>query len=168
MFEPREAANPRQFGDDDQTVKWEPFTDSVENCLKNLQYAFEYKQNVINYERILASQFKFYFDTQDVIDFTVPVYWSKAEEIDMLVNFHQSMSGVELSFEVIASQKDSERANNAWVYRLYSIKQGETVVHEGRFQLYLEKDASGWKIKEWYDFRYQGDRTWGRLKNEFS
>ncbi|HPM01068.1 MAG: hypothetical protein KA886_09005 [Candidatus Cloacimonetes bacterium] len=171
VFSPRDAENP------EQPAAWHTFQVTPAKTLENLVYAYNYRENVYNYTNLFFDTFYFYFDNQDASDFSIPSYWTKSSEIDMLMNTWQRInpgSSMELTLTPIPSQGDNIQTNRAWFFRTYQL----TIAHSltdiptlftGKFQIYMEKDNNGfWKIKEWYDYRLTSSWTWGRMKNEFS
>lgn len=171
IFEPRKSEAP------DTIAEWNAFTTTADKCLENLLFAFNHKENIYQYGNILSEGFTFYFDTQDINDFTLPVQWGKEKEIDMLINLYQQGNNTQevlLSVRKIDGQSDTYQSNNASIYRQYelNIAQSTTVLStnfSGKFMLYLEKGNDGlWKIHDWYDYRDQSEWTWGRMKNAFS
>lgn len=171
IFEPREAEKPGK------PVEWNAFPTSPEKCMENLIYSYNYRENVYQYGSLLSDEFKFYFDPQDVSDFTTPSMWYKTNEIDMLMNVYQQTGDTQelnLVLSAIPGQSDNYYANNAWIYRFYELQVNHSLTNlstdfSGKFQILLERESNGlWKIKEWYDYRNQSEWTWGRMKNAFA
>jgi len=171
IFTPRSAEPP------DKPAEWNAFPNTPEKCLENLIYAYNHRENVFLYGNILSDDFVFYFDSQDVLDFTLPPRWYKQNEVDMLMNVYfqtNMLFDMNLRLEVLANQPDIYHANYAWVYRGYKLYVNHNIPNLftefiGKFQLYMERESNGiWKIKEWHDFREQSEWTFGRMKNAFS
>ena len=170
IFAPRKADPP------DKLAEWNAFPNTPEKCLENLVFAYNYRENVFQYGSILTDNFVFYFDPQDVQDFTVPDNWFKYNEIDMLMNvYFQSNRTSDMKLELIKlpNQPDILHSNYAWLYREYHLYVNHLITNlnqdfYGNFQLYLERESNGvWKIREWNDYRGQSEWTFGRMKNAF-
>ena len=170
IFQPRKAEEPRP------PAQWHPFTVTALMCLENLVFSYNYKQNMFNFERILSNDFVFYFDRNDVTDFSLPISWEKDAEKEMLINAHQRVEGdraMDLILTSIVNQPDDIGLNIAWIYRNYELfvyhdDQNISNTFAGQFQLLLERENDGlWRIMEWHDFRKDSLWTWGRMKNEF-
>ena len=170
IFQTRDADPP------EPPALWNAFPNTPERCLENLVYAFSFRENVFKYKDILSDDFIFYFDPQDVQDFTVPDRWFKQSEIDMLMNVYfqsDQTQDMNLSLEVLPNQPDIIQSNHAWLYREYILLVENTIPgfnneFIGQFQLYLERESNGfWIIKEWIDYRTQSIWTFGRMKNAF-
>ena len=171
VFSPRDAENP------EQPAAWNTFQVTPAKTLENLVYAYNYRENVYNYTNLFYDNFYFFFDPQDVADFSLPGYWGKASEIDMLMNAYQRInpgSSMQLTLTPILSQSDNIQVNRAWFYRNYELTIAHSIVDfptlfTGKSEIYMEKDNNGfWKIKEWKDYRLISSWTWGRMKNEFA
>ena len=167
LFQPRESEEPTKPAD------WHITTDTAEKCLENLEYAYNFKQNAVNYQSILSEQFEFFFDVQDISDFTLPTKWVRRDEITMLWDAHQATNeyqGMKLVMEKIPTQNDNHGANSVTFYRNYELRVDSLQRNfYGKFQLLVEKESDGrWRITRWQDFRDNNEWTWGRMKNEFS
>jgi hypothetical protein len=171
VFEPREADAPGKI------AEWNHYVTSADQCVENLLFAYNYRENIYKYSDILEENFRFYFDTQDINDFTLPSNWSKTNEIDMLINLYQQSDNtqeVTLALSKISGQSDTYHSNDADIYRFYELYVNHNITNvsqsfSGKCQLHLEKGSDGfWRITEWYDFRDESEWTWGRMKNAFS
>ncbi len=167
----------RKAEDPNKRVDWNSFQTTPVKTLENLQYSYNYRENVYNYSSLFFEDFRFYFDSQDANDFNIPSSWSKSAEIDMLLNTYQridSGSSMQLVLSTIPDQSDNIQANQAWLYRTYELTVRHSIENMpelfiGKFRLFLIKEQSGfWKIKEWNDYRTTSPYTWGRMKNAFS
>jgi len=166
IFHPRDSEEPSK------PPEWNIITNTADRCLENLLFVYNYKQNAINYHRILSDQFTFNFDLQDVQDFGVPVVWGKQQEIEMLINLHQysnKYQDIFLYLEQVPNQTDNYGATSVTFFRNYILRiDSLNKTLKGRFQLLVEKDTDGlWRIKTWHDYRINDIWTWGRLKDEF-
>ena len=171
VFEPRSAAPPESL------AEWHVFATTHEKCLENLEFAYKHRQNVYQYGSIFSDDFIFYFDSQDITDFSAPRFWRKAEEIDMLINAYLhtvNIQEIELELDKIENKNDSFHGNYAWIFRSYELHVNHSppnIGHSfsGSLQLLLEMEGGIWKIKEWHDLRNQQNiPTWGRMKNAFA
>jgi len=171
VFEPRKADTPGKI------AEWNHYVTSADKCLENLQYAYNYRENIYKYGDILIDGFNFYFDSQDINDFTLPDRWSKTDEIDMLINLYQQTANtqeIRLTLSEITGQSDTYHSNSADIYRAYELFVNHPLNNisqsfSGKFQLHIEKGNDGfWRISKWYDFRDTSEWTWGRMKNAFA
>ncbi|HOE90986.1 MAG TPA: hypothetical protein PKZ69_03445 [Candidatus Cloacimonadota bacterium] len=171
VFTPRESEKP------DKPAEWNSFPITPEKTLENLLFSYNYRENVYNYQNLFADGFSFFFDNQDVSDFSLPVSWNKSSETEMLINAFQRInanSAMALTLSKITSQNDNIQVDRAWFYRNYELTiphniNGLPHVFAGQFRIYMIKDNNGfWVIKEWNDYRLSSSWTWGRIKNEFA
>ncbi|MDD2650224.1 MAG: hypothetical protein PHF36_03700 [Candidatus Cloacimonetes bacterium] len=172
VFTPRDSEKPSK------PAEWNTFPITAQQSLENLVFAYNYRENVYNYASLFSDDFLFYFDNQDVLDFSLPTYWNKNTETETLMNVYQRIndsSTMYLKLQKIQSQNDNVQADRAWFYRSYELTMSHSIdntptLFVGQFGIFMEKENSGfWKIKEWNDYRLQADNwTWGRAKNEFS
>jgi len=157
-------------------IAWNSYANSYEKCLENLLYSFNYKENVYKYSEILAENFRFEFDQQDINYHSIPEFWDKKHETDMLLNFHQQINvnqSVSLEIFPIDNLNDEIRDRMVIIYREYFLTitnnryPGDE--HHGKLEIVFEKESNGlWKIIVWRDYRIQNNKTWGRMKNEYS
>ena len=171
LFEPREADSP------DKPVLWNAFPTTPGKCLENLVLAYQHREYVYQYGTIFTNEFEFWFDKHDVTDFSLPIFWIKQDETEMLINAYQQTGlnqEINLTLSPIPNQPDSNQANRAWVNRYYHLtvnhnQQNLNTEFSGIAQIQLERGSDGfWRISRWDDLRDQGFWTWGRMKNAFS
>jgi hypothetical protein len=149
-------------------VNWNHYPITPLQTLDNLKYAYDYNENVDRYGSILSSDFEFHFDSQDVQDYNLPVYWGKDMETEMRSLIDKNM---DLELQIIEEKDDIIQSDNAVLYRDYELlltRENETSVFSGSMTLYIRRDSDGfWRIYQWEDFRTDNDTTWGRLKYEY-
>ena len=171
-FSPRDSEKP------ESAAEWNSFPIQPQQVIQNLEYAYQYSQNMMKYGEIFTDDFRFFFDTQDVSDYGVSVEWDSETEEEMLVllnNHLQSGTSMSLELVTVEAQPDDIQNESAEFYRAYQL----TVFHDlegmpdtfsgiGYFE--IVKDSDGfWRMKQWRDYRTsQQEVTWGRLKYEIS
>lgn len=162
IFETRDAEEP------EGSIHWTHFPITPLQTLDNLVYAYKYNENINRYGTILSDDFEFYFDTQDIQDFNLPVLWNKEMETEMrsLINYQM---GLEL--HQIEEKDDLIQSDSAVLYRDYDLtltRSSGTSHFIGSLTLYLVRNTDGfWRVTRWEDFRTDHDVSWGRLKYEF-
>lgn len=170
-FEVRASEEP------DKPADWNPFQTTPSLTLGNLVYSYVFRENIYNYGNVFADGFQFHFDPQDAEDLHIPDRWGKTEEIDMLISVYQQIlpeHEIALTLSVLPEQSDNIQSSRAWIYRGYVLTLNHSLsgipqVFQGKMQLYMEKDNTGfWKIRDWYDYRVQNQWTWGKMKNAFA
>lgn len=171
IFDTRNPAEPQ-----DQ-APWNSYFTTIGLSLENLQDAFKYKQNVHKYQQLFSTEYRFYFDDQDISELGITgSTYDKNDESNMLINLYNRLdksSSIDLAIEPIVNQSDQIMADYAYVYRTYSLSinnppSGFASNYQGKLELYFEKDSSDlWKIKHWKDFRTNNTNTFGRLKHVF-
>ncbi len=159
LFEPRKAEEP--IGQ----VKWNNFPIIPEQTLENLLYSYNYSENTDRYEFILSNDFRFYFDAQDVHDFSFPVYWDKESEVNMRSLINEKMR---LELTIIPDQADVVQSEMATIYRSYDLEVlPERERFAGNMVLNMIRSEDGfWRIESWEDIRQANEATWGRFKYE--
>ncbi len=168
IFEPRDNEEP------EQPAPWVSNPVNAEQILTNLQYSYNYSQNATNYNAIFTSDYTFHFSNQDILEHGTPETMNKLEEMDMLINLHKNLSGsndeVVLSFYEIDSESDQINSDTAVLYRSYEIQvtsNGQTTTYSGKAEFHLISTGR-WFISQWYDFRSDSNKTWGKLKYEYA
>jgi hypothetical protein len=159
LFEPRKAEEP--VGQ----VKWNHFPIVPGQTLENLLYSYNHSENADRYELILSEDFRFYFDAQDVHDFSFPVFWNKESEVNMRSLINEKMR---LELTIIPDQADVVQSETAALYRSYELE--VLPVRErfaGKMVLNMLRSEDGfWRIESWEDIRQANEATWGRFKYE--
>ncbi|MBW6516675.1 MAG: hypothetical protein K0B81_08710 [Candidatus Cloacimonetes bacterium] len=162
IFETREAEDP--VG----KVYWNHFPITAFQTLDNLIYAYDYNENINRYSTILSDDFEFFFDTQDIQDFNLPISWNKQMEVEMRSLIDKK---IELELALIEDKDDIIQSDTAVIYRDYHLvltRSSGTTNFIGSMTLYMQRDTDGfWRINRWEDFRKENQVTWGRLKYEF-
>ncbi len=160
LFEPRKSELPFSEAD------WNQFPILAEQALENLLFSYEYSENIERYHTVLTDDFRFYFDVQDVQNYSLPEYWTKEEEIFTRVVFPHGFE--DLVFSGIESKTDILLEESAVYYRHYSFQYDNTH-YQGNMTLNLVKESDGfWRIEHWQDYRNEGNtNTWGRIKYEY-
>jgi hypothetical protein len=165
LFETRDAEDP------EGKVNWNHYPITPMQTLDNLKYAWDSNENIDRYDSILSDSdngFLFFFDSQDVQDYNLPVSWDKSMETDM-----RSLINEEMNFEMqlIPEKDDVIQSESALLYRDYRLavnRESGTSLFSGSMTLYLQRESDGfWRITRWEDFRKDSDETWGRLKYEY-
>jgi len=159
IFEPRKSEPPLS------QAEWNHFPILPGQTLDNLYYAYSYAENREKYREILGEGFRFFFDSQDVQTFNLPVFWEKEDEI--LVRTLMTKVFSDISFTPMSENDDVLLGESAVYYRNYSINY-DGVSYQGKMTINIVRENDGfWKIKDWYDYRESGIvNTWGRLKYE--
>ncbi|MCD4652119.1 MAG: hypothetical protein K8S56_10110 [Candidatus Cloacimonetes bacterium] len=174
------ACNPfssRDSEDLGEAVQWNAYPINPYETLDNLEFAFEYTQNANRFNTILSENFTFYFDSQDVNEYGIPVIsWNRATENDMLIflqNHLAENAEIEVTLNSIDNEPDDLQSHFAEIYRTYEVavsyNSGGYNTYQGKFYLYLEEISGFWKISLWFDYRTESDDpTWGMLKYDFA
>ncbi len=158
IFEPRTAEEP--VG----KVEWNYFPIIADQTLENLVFAYDYKENSGRYGSVLSNDFRFYFDSQDIQDYSLPVYWDKSAEINMreLIDI-----GIRVNLENIPDKEDIIQAEQAIYNRNYSVY-ATNRFFSGSMTIFVRREDDGfWRIYRWEDYRKDDNDTWGRLKYEY-
>lgn len=163
IFDTRDAEEP------EGKVHWNHFPITPYQTLENLRYAYESNDNINRYANILNSAFEFFFDSQDIQDYNLPVSWQKDEEIEMRSLINKDM---DLTMQPIEEREDIIQSETAVLYRDYTLsinRSSDTSYFAGSMTIYLQRETDGfWRIYRWEDFRIDNEVTWGRLKYEFT
>jgi len=150
---------------------WNNSTSNWEQVLQNLGYCYTDSRNVVKYSSLFTSNYRFYFAAQDIVDYSLPSVWEKANEQDMLINLHSLSSKISLALETLSGSPDEILASEARIFRSYqlSIKTSSgTANYNGSLELQLRKESGYWYIYRWYDYRSATGSSWGRLKYVYS
>lgn len=167
LFELRKSSPPSE------DAAWNDFPSEIELALQNLEYAYEDSRNAVNYSRLFPEDYRFFFAAQDITDFSTDSEWSRAQELDMLLNLHTRYSSITIELEPMPGS-DELGANEAKIYRAYSIKArtGDTAevvdIALGNMELHYKRLFGRWYIHKWYDYRSGSAPTWGLMKHENS
>lgn len=170
LFKLREPSEP-----DPKAAPWNEPASTVGLALQNLEYAYEDSRNAVNYRGIFHENFRFYFATQDVTDFSTPAEWNRNQEQDMLFNLHRRYDSINIDFAPLETP-DELGANEAKIYRSYTIKaktfSSPRVIDlaQGHTELHYLRAYDRWYLYKWKDYRSGSGSvsTWGRLKYENS
>ncbi len=155
---------------------WIDFATQWDSTLLNLEYVYEDYRNAIKYSGLFSSNFAFHFAPQDISDFSIPNTWASIQERDMIQLLHNRYEQIQVELSDI-SGSDQIGANEVKIYRAYSLsgvlrtKQPSftrQILASGNLEMQLRKTGGYWYIEKWYDYRSDGNNTWGRLKYENS
>lgn len=161
LFETRKPEEPTG------NVEWNYFPITSEQAWDNLTFVFKYDENIDKYGTILTDDFRFYFDAQDVHDYSLPPSWNKHSEVTMRGLITISVS---IDYQPIVDKEDLIQADKATYNRDYEIRKGSTddILFAGSMSVYLRRDVDGfWRIYRWEDYRKGQYVSWGRLKYEY-
>lgn len=162
LFDTRDAEEP------EGKVNWNLFPITPFQTLENLDYAYNFNENIDRYGSILSDEFEFHFDSQDIQDYNLPPYWGKLMETEMRSLLDKDIS---LDMQQNEESEDIIQSESAVLYRDYQLiltRLSGTSFFAGSMTLYLQRENDGfWRIYRWEDFRTDNDVTWGRLKYEY-
>ncbi len=164
IFSPRESDPPQH------NTEWNTFVVTPEKALENIIYVFQDQQNVAKYNEILDDDFKYYFASQDIVEYDISSNWNSESEIESLNLFHTSYSdnnGITLQLDQYDDDEiQTNRAEMIRYYNLYVEGETDTEIFQGKWKIILKNVSGFWKIYQWYDYRENGDNTIGRMKYE--
>ncbi len=164
LFKVRDAQDPAKPPD------WNDFCTSWELSLQNLQYSYTDSRNVVKYAGLFTEDFSFHFAAQDINDYNITGDWTRNTERDMLFNLQNTVTEMNLEFQVISGSQDQVQATEAKIYRSYILRvQTSTneTVYMGDVELQFRQENGIWRIYKWYDYRNSLTPTWGKLKYDY-
>jgi len=168
IFSLREADEP------DKPAEWNYFYTTFDKTVKNLEYIYEDKRNIVKYSELFVPEFSFYFSQQDINDYNIIMLWNRDKERDMLYNLHNHASKVEITLDKITGQNDDTLSVPVRIYRQYTVKvwnQNNQTEYKGKMELQMKQVNGFWRIFKWYDYRSATPTlypTWGKLKYDLS
>ncbi len=155
---------------------WIDFATQWDSTLTNLEYVYEDYRNAIKYSGLFSADFSFHFAPQDISDFSMPSTWTRTLEQDMIQLLHNRYEQIQVELSDI-SGSDQIGASEVKIYRAYLLTGilrtkepsfNKQILASGNLELQLRKTGGFWYIHKWYDYRSDGNSTWGRLKYENS
>lgn len=155
---------------------WIDFANEWDSTLLNLEYVYEDYRNAIKYSGLFSTDYVFHFAPQDISDFSMPNTWTRTLEQDMIQLLHNRYEQIQVELTDI-SGSDQIGASEVKIYRAYLLTgiqrtKAPSFVRQtlasGNLELQLRKTGGFWYIYKWYDYRSDGNITWGRLKYENS
>lgn len=152
---------------------WNSYATNWDLCLENLEYCYGDSRNAVKYQSLFTPDFAFHFSAQDVNDYSIPPTWTASQEQDMLLNLHSQSDSLAVILSEIPEQPDEISSSEANIYRRYEVLRyfggsGEPETYSGELELNFGKSEAYWHIESWYDYRSEGNPTWGKLKHDFS
>jgi hypothetical protein len=168
IFSLRDAEPP------DKPPLWYNFYTTWQLALKNLEYGYEDKRNVVKYGDLFMTNFRFYFSQQDINDYNISGTWTRDNEKDMLYSLNNWADSVRIELQTIPAQEDDTLSIPIRIYRKYTITAKhnlETRTFAGKMELQMVQDNGFWRILNWYDYRIVSSPilpSWGKLKYDFS
>lgn len=132
-------------------------------ALRNIEATTEARV-ISNYQRSLASDYKFRFDPFDAAGDSV---WALDRELQAMTQIYRNQATVNLTWTV----RDSGSLGEDFFYRnlgyrlVFRRTGGDSLEFGGRCTLYFRNDGIQWLIYRWADLRDDtADLTWGHAR----